>query len=295
MVPMTIGGQKTVLLTLQDTTELRQMEAELRQVQKIDSIGQLAGGVAHDFNNILAAISLRLTLLHDGPGLDEETAQTIREIEESVARAANLTRQLLVFSRRSVPHIQVVNLETIVQGTLAMLSRLLGARIAIQFDNAAGTASAVKADPALLEQVVMNLVINARDAMAGQGTLAISLRKVELDGDYPKFHPQGRSGAFIRLSVADTGTGMDEATLGRIFEPFFTTKPAGAGTGLGLSTVFRIVKQHAGWIQVESKPGIGSTFHVYLPVPNGKPEPDEILPQPFTVAAAQQPAAALHS
>jgi PAS domain S-box-containing protein len=277
--PMSVGNQPALLLALQDVTEQNRMEAELRQVQKLETIGQLAGGVAHDFNNVLAAISLHLTLLRGNSHLDAEATDTVRDIGESVDRAARLTRQLLEFSRRSTPQVETVHLQTLVEGTLAMLTRLLGSRISVQFENTSTHELLLTADPAMIEQVVMNLVINARDAMAGKGVLSISLRQIELNEDYPKFHPQGRAGSFIRLTVADTGTGMDEATLKRIFEPFFTTKAEG-GTGLGLATVYRNVTQHQGWIQVESQLGVGSSFHVFFPAAEVKTHSNGLVQLP---------------
>jgi len=278
IAPMTISSQSYFLFALEDTTQIRQMEAELHQFQKIESIGQLAGGVAHDFNNILTAITLQLSLLEQNPNLDTASLESVSELQQNADRAAKLTRQLLVFSRRPVPQTKMVDLCHIVEEALKMLSRLMGPTVKIEFENQAETSTMIKADPVMVEQVLMNLVLNGRDAMSSEGMLNITLRKLKLDGDAVRHHPQARSGDFLRLSVADTGEGMDEATLKRIFEPFFTTKPEGKGTGLGLPTVYRIVKQHHGWIQVESQRGHGSAFHVYFPVPHSLSEAGEGLP-----------------
>lgn len=280
IAPMTIGSGKFFLLALQDTTDLRQMEAELRQFQKIECFGQLAGSVAHDFNNILTTLKLGLGLVSRNPNLGAECTGQIQQLKGNVERAVKLTRQLLVFSRPSVPQITMVDLQNVVEATLKMLSQMIGPKVSIQLENKTLTPPLLKADPAMLEQVIMNLVLNACDAMSGEGTLSISIRDVEPDPDAARLHPQARIGHLLCLSVADSGEGMDEDTLSHIFEPFFTTKPEGKGTGLGLPTVYRIVKQHQGWIQVESKRGQGSVFHVYFPVPVAAAEIAEILPLP---------------
>ncbi|MGA2247331.1 MAG: response regulator [Verrucomicrobiota bacterium] len=248
-----------------DVTERRQLESQLRQVQKLESIGQLAGGVAHDFNNILAAITMHLSLLRQNPALDEESIEALRELEVETKRAANLTRQLLMFSRRSVIQTRVVDLNELVQNLLKMLRRLLGENIEITFDHQEQL-PAVEVDIGMLEQVLMNLAVNARDAMPRGGSLTIATKSVELDVVASKLHSERRPGHFVTLTVADTGEGMDEGTLKRIFEPFFTTKDIGKGTGLGLPTAHGIVKQHHGWIEVQSESDHGSTFVVYLPV-----------------------------
>ena len=247
-----------------DVTERRQLESQLRQVQKLESIGQLAGGVAHDFNNILAAIMMHLSLLHQNPNLDEETTEALKELEVETKRAANLTRQLLMFSRRSVMQSRSVDLNELVQNLLKMLRRLLGENIAITFESQ-NPLPAVEADIGMVEQVLMNFAVNARDAMPKGGNLTISTGVMELDAETAKLHSERRPGRFVRLTVTDTGVGMDEGTLKRIFEPFFTTKDVGKGTGLGLPTAHGIIKQHQGWIEVRSQPENGSIFEVFLP------------------------------
>jgi PAS domain S-box-containing protein len=252
---------------LTDITERRQLEMQLRQAQKLDSIGQLAGGVAHDFNNILAAIMMHLSLLQQHPNLDPETTEQIKELESETKRAANLTRQLLMFSRRSVMQVRVVDVNEVVQHLLKMLRRLLGEHITVHFESNANLPP-VEADTGMLEQVVLNLVVNARDAMPKGGKVTITTRTSEIDLDSVRHHSERRPGKFVTLAVADTGTGMDEPTLKRIFEPFFTTKDVGKGTGLGLPTAYGIVKQHLGWIEVYTQPGHGSLFEVFLPAKN---------------------------
>jgi len=256
---------------LTDVTERRQLEAQLRQVQKLESIGQLAGGVAHDFNNILAAIMMHLSLLHQNPSLDEETTEALKELEVETKRAANLTRQLLMFSRRSVMQPRIVDVNEVVQNLLKMLRRLLGENIAITFESKPEL-PAVEADVGMIEQVLLNLAVNARDAMPKGGRLTIVTNTVELDDEAVKQNSERRAGNFVSLAVTDTGQGMDEGTLKRIFEPFFTTKEVGKGTGLGLPTAYGIIKQHQGWIEVHSQSGCGSTFEVFLPAKVQLPE-----------------------
>jgi len=250
---------------LTDITEHRQLESQLRQAQKLESVGQLAGGVAHDFNNILAAIMMHLSLLHQDPNLDADTVEALKELEVETKRAANLTRQLLMFSRRSVMQVRQMDLNEVVQNMLKMLRRLLGENITIKFESHNGLPN-VDADNGMLEQVLMNLTVNARDAMPRGGSLTIATNMVEIDAEAAKLNSERRLGKFVSLSVSDTGLGMDEVTLKRIFEPFFTTKEVGKGTGLGLPTVYGIIKQHQGWIEVKSTPGGGSVFEVFLPV-----------------------------
>jgi PAS domain S-box-containing protein len=259
------GQYRGAFAMFTDVTERRHLEAQLRQVQKLESVGQLAGGVAHDFNNILAAIMMHLSLLRQNPGLDQDTAEALKELEVETKRAANLTRQLLMFSRRSVIQSRIVDLNELVQNLLKMLRRLLGENITITFDSQTQL-PAVEVDIGMIEQVLMNLAVNARDAMPKGGKLTISTGSLELVDEAVKLHSERRLGAFVTLTVADTGVGMNESTLKRIFEPFFTTKDVGKGTGLGLPTAHGIIKQHHGWIEVHSQLGHGSTFIVYLPV-----------------------------
>jgi PAS domain S-box-containing protein len=250
--------------TIQDITGRKSLEEQLRQAQKLESIGQLAGGVAHDFNNILTATMMHLDSLLERPSLDPETQETVAELMAEAKRAATLTQQLLLFSRRSVMVMQVLDLNDLVANLLKMLRRLIGEHINVRFDQDAALPSVV-ADAGMLEQVLMNLAVNARDAMPKGGQLTIRIGPVQVEAERLKGKPDVQPGPFVCLSVADTGCGMDDATLKHIFEPFFTTKPVGKGTGLGLATVYGIVAQHKGWVEVASVLGQGTTFKVFLP------------------------------
>jgi PAS domain S-box-containing protein len=259
---------------VRDITERRALEEQLRQSQKLEAIGRLAGGVAHDFNNILMSIMGSADLLlmelgsHD-PARDEAT-----EIKQSVQRGAGLTRQLLAFSRRQARRQQLFALGDIISGMETMLRRLIGPEIEFEIVRD-GQPAMVMADPAQLEQVLLNLVVNARDAMPGGGRLSVRIEEVDLDEMAAMAHAEGRMGRYARLSVSDTGTGIDEQTRVKLFEPFFTTKEHGKGTGLGLSIVYGIVKQSLGYITVVSEVGKGATFLIYLPAAMA-PEPSAV-------------------
>lgn len=256
--------QACVMGTFHDITERKRMESQLRQSQKLEAIGQLAGGVAHDFNNILAVIMMHLGLLQMNPDLDAKTCQALKDLDAAARRAASLTRQLLMFSRRSVLAVKPLDLNEVVENLLKMLRRLIGEHIDLRFDGKTAL-PLVEADAGMLEQVLMNLAVNARDAMPRGGRITISTTVAELTAAQAEAHPSRRPGRFVCLAMLDTGCGMDAATLRRIFEPFFTTKEAGKGTGLGLATVDGIVAQHKGWVEVDSEAGAGTTFRVYLP------------------------------
>jgi len=243
---------------------LRKSEEMLLQAQKMESIGRLAGGIAHDLNNFLTAIRgyTDLTLMElpkDTPG-----RENLKQIRESCDRATTLTRQLLLFSRREPVELKSVNLNTVISDLLNMLNRLIGEQFSISAHLAQDLLT-INADTGHIEQVIMNLVVNARDAMPKGGEIDIKTNNVCIDEKYIKTHPTARPGEFVCLSIKDTGTGMDAETMTHIFEPFFTTKEAQAGTGLGLAVVYGIVTQHGGWVDVDSSPGRGSTFRVYLP------------------------------
>lgn len=240
------------------------IEEQLRQSQKMESIGQLAAGVAHDFNNVLTVIEGHAGLLLSDAELPPLAVESLGQIAAAAGKAANLTRQLLTFSRRQVMQPKLIDLNSVIQNVTRMLSRLLGEDIAVQF-NIANRLPPVHADTGMMEQVLMNLAVNARDAMPKGGRLIITTSAVEVDASQTIHFTEARAGTFVRLSVADTGTGIEPANLSRIFEPFFTTKAVGKGTGLGLATVYGILKQHGGWIQVYSELGRGSTFNAYLP------------------------------
>jgi PAS domain S-box-containing protein len=250
--------------TFRDITAQRQLEARLRQAQKMEAVGQLAGGVAHDFNNILTAIMMNLCILRDTLR-EPETAEALRELETEAQRAADLTRQLLMFSRKSAIEVKPMDLNRVVEEMLKMLHRLLGENVSIKFRGASAL-PLVEVDQGMMQQVIMNLSVNSRDAMPGGGQLTIATGVAEIDESSAGTHADRRPGCFVRLSIADTGCGMDEATRKRIFEPFFTTKEISKGTGLGLATVYGIVQLHRGWIEVASEPGKGSVFDVYLPI-----------------------------
>ena len=257
-------GDYGVVITYGDITERKRLDAHLRQAQKLEGIGQLAGGVAHDFNNILTAITVQVGLLETNSNLDEEMREGLKEIEREARRASDVTRQLLMFSRRSVLAMKPLDLNEVVANLLKMLRRLIGETIELRFE-VRGTLPAVKADAGLMGQVLMNLAVNARDAMPVGGCITISTALAELGPDEAAGNSDRRPGRFVCLTVADTGCGMDPATLKQVFEPFFTTKETGKGTGLGLATVHGIVAQHRGWVEVKSAPGAGTAFHVFLP------------------------------
>ncbi len=247
-----------------DVTDVVNLEAQFRHAQKLESVGQLAAGVAHDFNNILTVIqgySDRLLTQCDGnPSMTHQVSQIL----DAAKRAANLTRQLLAFSRKQVIQKRPLDLNVSIKNLSSMLARLLGEDIRLEADFAEKL-PAIEADAGMIEQVIMNLAVNARDAMPRGGQLTIRTSAVEISGLEIAQRPGARAGHFVCLTVEDSGCGMDEKTLGRIFEPFFSTKEVGKGTGLGLATVYGIVKQHNGWIEVASKVGVGSTFSIFLP------------------------------
>jgi PAS domain S-box-containing protein len=260
-----------LLLSISDITTLKRLESQLFQAQKMEAIGQLAGGVAHDFNNILAAILLQLGMIRMNPEVSSEIRKELEGIVHEANRAAHLTRQLLMFSRRSVIQAKRIDLADVIGNMVRMLRRLIGESIAL--DWRVKEIPAVEADPGLIEQVVLNLCLNARDAMGTSGTLTLAVASVHFNAAAQQQYPERRTGDFVRLTVSDTGCGMDEATLKRAFEPFFTTKEVGKGTGLGLATVHGIVSQHKGWVEVASTPGCGSSFDVYLPAAHDGPAP----------------------
>ncbi|HXG66998.1 MAG TPA: PAS domain-containing protein [Blastocatellia bacterium] len=256
----TIAG----VITFQDVSERKSLEEQFLQSQKMESVGRLAGGVAHDFNNLLTAIMGygQLAAMSVTPG--DPLHLALEEINKAGRRAADLTRQLLAFSRKQVLQPRVINLNAVVAETEKMLCRLIGEHITL-LTRPAPSLWDVLADPGQIQQVIMNLAVNARDAMPDGGKLVIETANVDLDEAYAKHHVDAAPGSFVMLAMTDAGCGMDAHTLTRIFEPFFTTKGPGKGTGLGLSTVYGIVKQSGGHLSVVSAPGQGSTFRIYLP------------------------------
>jgi PAS domain S-box-containing protein len=265
------GGAPVCRIVISDITERKRAEeerekltAQLIQAQKMESIGRLAGGVAHDFNNLLTVINGYSQWVLDKMGPDDPLRFNVAEIHKAGERAAGLTRQLLAFSRKQVLQPRVLDLNQVVREMQSMLARLVGedVELSVALNAESGT---LHADPHQLEQVILNLAVNARYAMPRGGKLSIETALVERDESYAQSHPEARAGRYVMLAVNDNGVGMDEETLQRIFEPFFTTKGTGKGTGLGLSMVQGIVAQSGGYIDVHSEPGRGTTFKIYLP------------------------------
>jgi PAS domain S-box-containing protein len=270
---------------IEDISERRAMELQLRQRQKMEAIGRLAGGIAHDFNNLLGVIAGYAELMAEQVDPHSDLQPSVTQIQKAADRASGLTRQLLAFSRQQVLETKVLSLNSIVEDMSKMLPRLLGEDIELHV-SLDPSPSAVKADQGQIEQVLMNLAVNARDAMPTGGKLIVQTGRVRLNPGQNLKHPSMTPGDYVLLSVRDTGTGMDQQTQTHIFEPFFTTKERGRGTGLGLATVYGFVKQIGGYVWVESAPGVGSTFEIYLPVAA------EVAPQnsPCLAVPASSPA-----
>ena len=269
------GRVTGALFIAADLTQVRQLEIQYRQAQKMEAVGRLAGGIAHDFNNLLTAILGTTGLLLES-GTDARMRIDVEEIEKAAKRAAGLTRQLLVFSRQQVLEPHVLDLNAVVGDVQRMLRRLIAEDIELRTELAAEV-GAVQADPGQLQQAIVNLVVNARDAMPNGGRVTIETANVDLDPRQLEPYTLTRPGQYVLLAVHDTGVGMDAATKARLFEPFFTTKEPGRGTGLGLATVYSIVKQSGGYIWVYSEVGHGTTFKIYLPRVAGTPE--RVVPQ----------------
>jgi PAS domain S-box-containing protein len=247
-----------------DVTREMELENRYRQSQRLEAIGQLAGGVAHDFNNILTSMLMQIELARMEDGLPAEVEANLKQINEDANRAASLTRQLLLFSRRQIMQSRDLDLNEVITNLAMMLRRIIGEDVHLQL-NLHPTPLLSHADPGMIDQVAMNLAVNARDAMPQGGRLVIATSEITVDADLARQQPDASPGRYVCLSVADAGCGIPPEILPRIFEPFFTTKEVGKGTGLGLATVFGIVKQHRGWLTVNSKVGEGTTFKVFLP------------------------------
>jgi len=280
------GRVAGTMLIAADLTEMRRLEVQYRQAQKMEAVGRLAGGIAHDFNNLLTAILGTTGLLLEDVGLDPRTRLDVQEIEKAAKRAAGLTRQLLVFSRQQVLEPRILDLNAVVRDVERMLGRLIGEDVELHTKLAAAV-GAVQADPGQLQQAIVNLVVNARDAMPSGGRVTIETADVDLDSHQPDARTPTPAGKYVLLAVHDTGVGMDAATKARLFEPFFTTKEPGRGTGLGLATVYSIVKQSGGYIWAYSELGHGTTFKIYLPRVADTPEKGA-LPTPATLAVGSE-------
>jgi two-component system cell cycle sensor histidine kinase/response regulator CckA len=262
--PVSLGGQPHVLLLAQDVSERALLERQLRQAQKMEAIGQLAAGVAHDFNNILTVVQGHAGLMQMKLEPGSPQKESLDQITGATARAATLIRQLLMFSRKQVMQFRHLDLNDVLHNAIKMLERLVGEHVQIAF-HPQSQLPAIHADSSMVEQIAMNLAVNARDAMPNGGRVSITTSLETIHRAPTPMDPEQRDGDFVCLTFSDSGIGMDTTILTRIFEPFFTTKPVGNGTGLGLSTVFGIVRQHKGWLEVESKPNHGTTFRVYFP------------------------------
>ena len=276
---LTFSGRPAALAMAHDITKRKSVETQLLQAQKMEAVGRLAGGIAHDFNNLLTAIFGSSDLLLEDLTVDDQRRADVEDIKKAAQRAAALTRQLLAFSRKQVLALQVLDLNALIADLEKMLRRLIGEDIEFR-TILTSDLGAVRADPGQLEQVIMNLAVNARDAMPQGGKLTLETANVDLDAAYAQAHAPLAPGRYAMLAVSDTGIGIDAQVKAHIFEPFFTTKEKGKGTGLGLATVYGIVKQSDGSIWVDSEPGQGTTFKIYLPRVEAAAEPPAPKPMP---------------
>ncbi len=280
-----LGDAPYQLLILQDITDRTRLESELRQAQKMEAVGRLAAGVAHDFNNILTVILGYTTLQLRNPQLDDSLTNALQQVELAADRATVLTRQLLAYSRKQVIQRRPVALNCLVDETIGMLRRIIGEHIDLKMQLTLDLPP-IYADPGSIDQVVMNLALNARDAMPEGGRLIISTYEVEIDEAARVRNPEAQLGRHLCLVLQDTGKGMDAATLSRIFEPFFTTKAPGEGTGMGLATAYGVIKQHDGWLEVDSIPGQGTTIRTFFPLCQEETPTEASQPKRFTAPSA---------
>jgi two-component system cell cycle sensor histidine kinase/response regulator CckA len=263
------AAEKVVQCHVTDVTERQRLEAQLRHAQKLESVGRLAAGIAHDFNNLLTVVQGHTGLLRSDPATTPAMKDSVQGIAQAAERGIKLTSQLLAFSRRNVLELRPLDLNEVLTGLSNLLPRTLGEDITYQFQYASDL-PLIHADRGLIEQVFMSIAVNARDAMPRGGQLMVSTALVDIDEGYVERHLlDSRLGQFVCLTISDTGCGMDQMTLSRLFEPFFTTKEFGKGTGLGLATVYGIVRQHQGWVEVRSQLGQGTSFKIYLPPATG--------------------------
>lgn len=268
---LNFAGRPAQLVMINDISDRKRLEDQLRHSQKMEAVGLLAGGVAHDFNNILTAIIGYSSLTRMKLNADDPLLHNIEEVLASAERGAVLTQSLLAFSRKQVMNPRSVDINKIIERVAKLLHRLIGEDIKLEIETAAEELTVV-ADSGQIEQVLMNLATNARDSMPAGGYLVIGTARMALDDQFMMAHHYGKAGEFAVITISDTGMGMDDITASRIFEPFFTTKEMGRGTGLGLSIVYGIVKQHNGYINVYTEPGKGTTFRIYLPIAQSRPE-----------------------
>jgi PAS domain S-box-containing protein len=266
-----------IVAVYDDVTALREAEARLRQAQKMEAVGRLAGGIAHDFNNLLTVIKGYCDMLLRPSAPDSPAAEPLRQILSAAGQAADLTNQLLAFSRQQVLSPRLMNLNDLLADMAGPLQRLLGDRVRLSLVQAPDL-TPIRADPTQVRQAILNLAANARDAMPDGGALTVETANVDLDAAHAEQHPGAAPGPHVMLAVSDTGTGMDEETRQRVFEPFFTTKPSGRGTGLGLAIVYGFVKQSGGHVHLTSAPGEGTTLRIYLP--RAAADAEAATPQP---------------
>lgn len=282
-----IPTTRTVHCYATDMTDRLSLEAQLRQAQKMEAIGQLAAGVAHDFNNLLTVIQGHTSLLQARLSAEADAGKSLSKIALAADRATKLVKQLLTLSRKQVLQPEVVDLNEVISNVSKMLHRVLGEDIVLHAPSSPGLPT-VHADSGMVEQVLMNLAVNARDAMPRGGQLTIGTEETIFAENEPPGHPQAKRGRYVCLSVADTGCGIDPTIANRIFDPFYTTKEPGKGTGLGLTTVYSIVQQHKGWIELDSLVGRGTTFRIYFPATVCKPRPSMPLSEPVAAARGSE-------